>query len=145
MLWTEPFLWPNVSCWANLITGQMQVLLSTKPCLLFVHFQVGLGQLHLHGGRGVEQNHQVPFLIFGLSFSYCGKLWGSRCISCKVSDNIKLWNWVTITNELSRSNPWGTWRPKNMVILCGDGKGLVNSKTSCQCCQKYIEQRLGFL
>lgn len=22
-------------------------------------FQVGLGQLHLHGGRGVEQNHQV--------------------------------------------------------------------------------------
>ena len=52
----------------------MQVLPFTKPCLHFVHFQVGLGQLHLHGGRGVEQNHQVPFLMFRLSFSYCGKL-----------------------------------------------------------------------
>uniref|UniRef100_A0A673KDB2 SEL1L adaptor subunit of ERAD E3 ubiquitin ligase n=1 Tax=Sinocyclocheilus rhinocerous TaxID=307959 RepID=A0A673KDB2_9TELE len=27
-----------------------------------VQAQVGLGQLHLHGGRGVEQNHQVMFL-----------------------------------------------------------------------------------
>uniref|UniRef100_A0A672JWI7 Protein sel-1 homolog 1-like n=1 Tax=Sinocyclocheilus grahami TaxID=75366 RepID=A0A672JWI7_SINGR len=27
-----------------------------------VQAQVGLGQLHLHGGRGVEQNHQVIFL-----------------------------------------------------------------------------------
>ncbi|KAI6067933.1 Protein sel-1-like protein 1 [Aix galericulata] len=27
-----------------------------------VQAQVGLGQLHLHGGRGVEQNHQVAFL-----------------------------------------------------------------------------------
>ncbi|KAB0375025.1 hypothetical protein FD755_013517, partial [Muntiacus reevesi] len=35
---------------------------------------VGLGQLHLHGGRGVEQNHQVPFLIFRLSFSYWSDL-----------------------------------------------------------------------
>lgn len=28
----------------------------------FMVFQVGLGQLHLHGGRGVEQNHQVMFI-----------------------------------------------------------------------------------
>lgn len=31
--------------------------------VVFVAFQVGLGQLHLHGGRGVEQNHQVSTLL----------------------------------------------------------------------------------
>lgn len=33
---------------------------------LFVPRQVGLGQLHLHGGRGVEQNHQVTFILTSL-------------------------------------------------------------------------------
>lgn len=33
---------------------------------LFVPQQVGLGQLHLHGGRGVEQNHQVTFILTSL-------------------------------------------------------------------------------
>lgn len=28
--------------------------------------QVGLGQLHLHGGRGVEQNHQVTICLLSL-------------------------------------------------------------------------------
>ncbi|XP_077766375.1 protein sel-1 homolog 1 isoform X2 [Canis aureus] len=30
-------------------------------------YQVGLGQLHLHGGRGVEQNHQRAFDYFNLA------------------------------------------------------------------------------
>uniref|UniRef100_A0A3Q1EUU8 SEL1L adaptor subunit of SYVN1 ubiquitin ligase n=1 Tax=Acanthochromis polyacanthus TaxID=80966 RepID=A0A3Q1EUU8_9TELE len=34
-----------------------------------VQAQVGLGQLHLHGGRGVEQNHQVTFLH--IVFTHC--------------------------------------------------------------------------
>ncbi|KAI5767799.1 SEL1L [Gulo gulo luscus] len=32
-----------------------------------VQAQVGLGQLHLHGGRGVEQNHQRAFDYFNLA------------------------------------------------------------------------------
>uniref|UniRef100_A0A8C5K933 Protein sel-1 homolog 1 n=1 Tax=Jaculus jaculus TaxID=51337 RepID=A0A8C5K933_JACJA len=32
-----------------------------------VQAQVGLGQLHLHGGRGVEQNHQRAFDYFSLA------------------------------------------------------------------------------
>uniref|UniRef100_A0A8C3C268 Protein sel-1 homolog 1 n=1 Tax=Cairina moschata TaxID=8855 RepID=A0A8C3C268_CAIMO len=38
-----------------------------------VQAQVGLGQLHLHGGRGVEQNHQVAFLYVWCVGGECSK------------------------------------------------------------------------
>lgn len=37
-------------------------------CIVLTAFQVGLGQLHLHGGRGVEQNHQV-FTLYRAFFT----------------------------------------------------------------------------
>uniref|UniRef100_A0A4W5RA58 SEL1L adaptor subunit of SYVN1 ubiquitin ligase n=1 Tax=Hucho hucho TaxID=62062 RepID=A0A4W5RA58_9TELE len=40
-----------------------------------VQAQVGLGQLHLHGGRGVEQNHQVNFQIIQTLALSCSLLY----------------------------------------------------------------------
>ncbi|XP_030878597.1 protein sel-1 homolog 1-like, partial [Leptonychotes weddellii] len=54
--------------------GSLDIFLAFKDTLyyhllllIFVNFQVGLGQLHLHGGRGVEQNHQRAFDYFNLA------------------------------------------------------------------------------
>ncbi|XP_032478412.1 protein sel-1 homolog 1 isoform X5 [Phocoena sinus] len=52
-----------------------------------VQAQVGLGQLHLHGGRGVEQNHQRAFDYFNLAanagnshaMAFLGKLFKNVC------------------------------------------------------------------
>lgn len=49
----------NVFSFAAVAMMMMMSKYTVMSCPRTSPLQVGLGQLHLHGGRGVEQNHQV--------------------------------------------------------------------------------------
>ncbi|XP_027763433.1 protein sel-1 homolog 1 [Empidonax traillii] len=102
-----------------------------------VQAQVGLGQLHLHGGRGVEQNHQRAFEYFNQAanagnshaMAFLGKMYSEGSDVVPQSNETAL---QYFKKAADMGNPVGQ-SGLGMAYLYGRGVPVMNifARTSC--------------